>query len=100
MECIQDTLVRSQIIGPRFIQRHHLPVRLTICLGGRCRSQAGESTQQCCDGQFTLAVNFDREQVLVTGLKFEPGAPVRNKFGCEELAACDGILISSEVDAG
>ena len=61
--------------------------------------QAGESAQQCCDGQFTLAVNFDREQVLVTGLKFQPGAPVRNKFGGEQLAARGGILIGSEVDA-
>src|SRR5579872_2459881 len=62
--------------------------------------QAGNSTQKCRDRQLTLAINFDRQEVLVAGLEFEPRTATRNKFGGKEPTPGCRIFIGGIVDAG
>ena len=56
--------------------------------------------QQRRDGHLALAVDLDREQILVARLELQPRAAIRDKLGGKEFAARRGILVGCIVDAG
>jgi hypothetical protein len=45
-----------------------------------------------CDRDFALAIDLDREYVLVGGLELEPGAAAWNQLAGAEKAAGGGVL--------
>ena len=59
-----------------------------------------DGTEQCGDGDLALAVYFDGDDVLVGGLKLQPGASVRDELCVAEVAAAGGVTFQGQVDAG